>query len=123
MSQIDLNYVVYHLHSDLSNGVTNVDSVTKFKEYIEKAKEFGMKAMAFSEHGSVFEWYHKKEAIEAAGMKCVGENPDTHLVEVVEVPSLTWYIGVQYHPEYNSTVLNPNPLFLSFIKAIIDHKK
>ena len=46
MSQIDLNYVVYHLHSDLSNGVTNVDSVTKFKEYIEKAKEFGMKAMA-----------------------------------------------------------------------------
>lgn len=71
MSQIDLNYVVYHLHSDLSNGVTNVDSVTKFKEYIEKAKEFGMKAMAFSEHGSVFEWYHKKEAIEAAGMKYI----------------------------------------------------
>ena len=63
------------------------------------------------------------EKFEAAGMKCVGENPDTHLVEVVEVPSLTWYIGVQYHPEYNSTVLNPNPLFLSFIKAIIDHKK
>lgn len=71
MSQVDLNYVVYHLHSDLSNGVTNVDSVTKFKEYIEKAKEFGMKAMAFSEHGSVFEWYHKKEAIEAAGMKYI----------------------------------------------------
>jgi DNA polymerase-3 subunit alpha len=71
LSQIDLNYVVYHLHSDLSNGVTNVDSVTKFKEYIEKAKEFGMKAMAFSEHGSVFEWYHKKEAIEAAGMKYI----------------------------------------------------
>ena len=64
-----------------------------------------------------------RSEFEAAGMKCVGENPDTHLVEVVEVPSLTWYIGVQYHPEYNSTVLNPNPLFLSFIKAIIDHKK
>ena len=64
-----------------------------------------------------------RSEFEAAGMKCVGENPDTRLVEVVEVPSLTWYIGVQYHPEYNSTVLNPNPLFLSFIKAIIDHKK
>ena len=64
-----------------------------------------------------------RSEFEAAGMKCVGENPDTHLVEVVEVPSLTWYIGVQYHPEYNSTVLNPNPLFLSFIEAIIDHKK
>ena len=71
MQQVDLNYVVYHLHSDLSNGVTNVDSVTKFKEYVQKAKELGMKAMAFSEHGSVFEWYHKKEAIEEAGMKYI----------------------------------------------------
>ena len=71
LQQVDLNYVVYHLHSDLSNGVTNVDSVTKFKEYVQKAKELGMKAMAFSEHGSVFEWYHKKEAIEEAGMKYI----------------------------------------------------
>ena len=63
------NYVVYHLHSDLSNGVTNVDSVTKFGEYIEAAKKMGMKAMAFSEHGNIFEWFHKKEAIENAGMK------------------------------------------------------
>ena len=54
------NYVVYHLHSDLSNGVTNVDSVTKFGEYIEAAKKLGMKAMAFSEHGNIFEWFHKK---------------------------------------------------------------
>ena len=66
---IDKQYTVYHLHSDLSNGVTNIDSVTKYGEYIEKAKELGMKAMAFSEHGSVFEWWHKKSAIEAAGMK------------------------------------------------------
>ena len=65
------NYTVYHLHSDLSNGVTNIDSVTKFGEYINRAKECGMKAMAFSEHGSVFEWWHKKSAIEAAGMKYI----------------------------------------------------
>lgn len=65
------NYVVYHLHSDLSNGVTNIDSVTKFKEYVARAKELGMKAMAFSEHGNVFEWLHKKEAIEEAGMKYI----------------------------------------------------
>lgn len=44
---IDKQYTVYHLHSDLSNGVTNIDSVTKYGEYIEKAKELGMKAMAF----------------------------------------------------------------------------
>lgn len=65
------NYVCYHLHSDLSNGVTNVDSVTKFDRYIEKAKSLGMRAMAFSEHGSVFSWLEKKEAIEKAGMKYI----------------------------------------------------
>ena len=63
------NFVCYHLHSDLSNGVTNIDSVTKYNQYIDRAKELGMKALAFSEHGSVFEWYHKKCDIEASGMK------------------------------------------------------
>ena len=61
-----------------------------------------------------------KKQFEDAGMKCVGENPDTNLVEIVEVPSLRWYVGVQYHPEYNCTVVNPNPLFVSFIKAAIN---
>ena len=65
------NYVVYHLHSDLSNGVTNVDSVTKYNEYVNYAASLGMKAMAFSEHGCIFEWVHKKQAIEAAGMKYI----------------------------------------------------
>ena len=65
------NYTCYHLHSDMSNGVTNIDSVTKFQKYIDRAKETGMKAMAFSEHGSVFAWDLKKEAIEKAGMKYI----------------------------------------------------
>lgn len=60
-----------------------------------------------------------KEQIEKAGMKCTGVNPDTQLVEIVEVPEHPWYIGVQYYPQYNSTVLKPHPLFLSFIKAAI----
>lgn len=64
-------YTVYHLHSDLSNGVTNIDSVTKFREYIEMAKKYGMKSLAFSEHGSTFEWWHKKQATEEAGMKFI----------------------------------------------------
>ena len=59
---------------------------------------------------------------EEAGMKCVGENPRTHLVEVVEVPGKRWYLGTQYHPEYSSTVLAPNPLFLSFVKAAIKYR-
>lgn len=65
------NYVVYHLHSDISNAVTNIDSVTKYKEYILRAQELGMKALAFSEHGSVMAWYDKKCKIESAGMKYI----------------------------------------------------
>jgi CTP synthase len=62
-----------------------------------------------------------KKQFEDAGMKCVGENPDTNLVEVVEIPSLKWYVGVQYHPEYSCTVVSPNPLFVSFIKAAVNN--
>lgn len=56
---------------------------------------------------------------EAAGMACVGENPATKLVEVVEIPGKRWYLGTQYHPEYSSTVLSPSPLFASFIAAAV----
>lgn len=57
-----------------------------------------------------------QEQFEQKGMACVGINPDAHLVEIVEVPTLRWYIGTQFHPEYSSTVLHPHPLFMSFIK-------
>lgn len=66
-----MNYTVYHLHSDLSNGVTNIDSVTKYNEYISYAQSLGMKAMGFSEHGSILEWVHKKTKIESCGMKYI----------------------------------------------------
>ena len=69
-------------------------------------------------HRYEFNSSYQKE-YEAAGMKCVGINPDTNLVEIVEVPSLKWYIGTQFHPEYSSTVLHPHPLFMSFIKACV----
>lgn len=65
------NYVVYHLHTDYSNAVTNIDSVTKSKDYILKAKELGMKAIAFSEHGSVFDWVKKKLEVEEYGLKYI----------------------------------------------------
>ncbi|WP_304479896.1 CTP synthase [uncultured Duncaniella sp.] len=64
-----------------------------------------------------------RERFEAAGMKCVGENPATHLVEVVELPDHRWFIGTQYHPEYSSTVLSPSPLFMDFIRAAIAYKE
>ncbi|WMI65491.1 CTP synthase [Aestuariibaculum sp. YM273] len=64
-----------------------------------------------------------KEAIEAAGMKATGLNPETGLVEIVEIPTHPWFVGVQYHPEYKSTVANPHPLFVGFVKAALNHKK
>ena len=60
-----------------------------------------------------------KGELEGHGMRCVGINPATELVEIVEVPHLKWYIGTQFHPEYSSTVLHPHPLFMSFVKACI----
>ena len=65
------NYTVYHLHSDLSNCVANIDSITKYTEYIDYAQSLGMKALGFSEHGNVMEWYFKKLGIEKAGMKYI----------------------------------------------------
>ncbi len=56
---------------------------------------------------------------EQHGMQCVGTNPDSHLVEVVELPNLRWFIGTQFHPEYASTVLHPHPLFMDFVKTLI----
>jgi hypothetical protein len=60
---------------------------------------------------------------ERNGMNCVGKNPESELVEIVEIPSLKWYIGTQFHPEYQSTVLNPHPLFVDFVKTAIENKK
>lgn len=58
-----------------------------------------------------------REDLESAGLKATGFNPDTGLVEIVELPGHPWYVGVQYHPEYKSTVANPHPLFVAFVEA------
>ncbi len=58
------------------------------------------------------------DKFEKAGMKPVGYNPDTGLVEIMEMPEHRWFIGVQFHPEYKSTVVNPHPLFVNFVKEI-----
>ncbi len=64
-----------------------------------------------------------REEFEKAGMRCVGINPECELVEIIEIPTLSWYIGTQFHPEYSSTVLKPHPLFLSFVKAAVENSK
>ena len=60
---------------------------------------------------------------ERAGMQCVGRNPESNLVEIVEIPGLKWYVGTQFHPEYQSTVLSPHPLFVDFVRASIENRK
>jgi len=75
-------------------------------------------------HRHRFEFNNKyKTQIEAAGMIATGLNPDTNLVEIIEIPDHPWFVGVQYHPEYKSTVANPHPLFVAFIEAALKHKK
>ena len=59
-----------------------------------------------------------RDAYEAAGMRCVGLNPESGLVEIVEIPGLRWFIGTQFHPEYSTTVLSPHPLFMDFVKTL-----
>ncbi len=87
------------------------------------AKAYGS-TLVSERHRHRFEFNNDyRGEFEAKGMKCVGENPNTHLVEVVELPDKRWFIGTQYHPEYQSTVLHPNPLFIDFIKAAIKYSE
>ena len=85
------NYTITHLHTDLSNGTTNIDSVTKYKDYIIKAKENNMKAIAFTEHGNTFSWYNKKMECEKYGIKYI------HGVEVYITESINGKIRDNYH--------------------------
>ena len=64
-----------------------------------------------------------KNQLEDAGLIATGINPQTGLVEIIEIPAHPWFVGVQYHPEYKSTVANPHPLFVSSVKAAHDHSE
>ncbi len=72
-------------------------------------------------HRHRYEFNNKyRSEFESHGMLCTGVNPEADLVEIIEIPENKWYVGVQFHPEYSSTVLHPHPLFLSFVKAAIN---
>ncbi len=69
-------------------------------------------------HRHRFEFNNEyKEAFEKAGMKCVGTNPKSGLVEIIELENHPFFVASQFHPEYKSTVMNPHPLFVGFLKA------
>lgn len=85
------NYVITHCHTELSSGTTNIDSVTKFKDYIARAKECGMKAIAFTEHGNVYSWVKKKQMCEEYGLKYI------HAVEAYVTKDLVNKVRDNYH--------------------------
>ncbi len=77
------------------------------------------KALISERHRHRYEFNNKYLlAFEKAGMKASGMNPEGELVEIVELENHPWFVGVQFHPEYKSTVANPHPLFVSFVKAV-----
>ena len=81
---------------------------------------YGDKNLVRERHRHRYEFNDKyREEYEKNGMNCVGFNPESGLVEIVEIPNLRWYIGTQFHPEYSSTVLHPHPLFMSFVKECV----
>ncbi|WP_053404712.1 CTP synthase [Persicobacter sp. CCB-QB2] len=88
-----------------------------------KAAEVYGKPVVRERHRHRWEFNNKFLAdFEKAGMIASGINPDSTLVEMVEIPDHPWFVGSQFHPELKSTVINPSPIFVSFVKAALDYQ-
>lgn len=110
--------------------ITNKGGTMRLGVYTCKLKK-GSKAYNAYGEGSIQERHRHRyefnnkylEQMEEAGLKAVGINPESNLVEVVELKDHPWFVGVQYHPELMSTVLNPHPLFVKFVQAALEYQK
>ena len=122
-------YPVIDLMED-QKKITNKGGTMRLGAYACKVKK-GSKAHSVYNETAITERHrhryefnnHFLSKFEEAGMKAVGTNPESSLVEIVELKDHPWFIGVQFHPELKSTVLNPHPLFVKFVKAALDYKK
>ena len=109
-------------------GITEKGGTMRLGAYSCRIEK-GSKAYAAYVHAEISERHrHRYEfnnayltAFEKAGMKATGYNPETGLVEIVEIPAHKWFVAVQFHPEYSSTVLHPHPLFVDFVKAALNN--
>ncbi len=97
----------YDCHIKKGSKAHQAYSTTKIKERHRHRYEFNNKYL---------------EEFENTGMFATGVNPDTNLVEIMEIKSHPWFVGTQYHPELKSTVRNPHPLFVKFIKVSLEQK-
>ena len=80
--------------------------------------------LIFERHRHRYEYNNRyRDLFEKNGMRAAGTNKDRDLVEIVELKDHPWFIGVQFHPELRSTVMNPHPLFVKFVGASVNYKK
>ncbi len=113
---------------EAQKDVTNKGGTMRLGGYPCKLKEGSKAFYAYGttdiaeRHRHRYEFNNEYLAeFESNGMKASGINPDSGLVEVVEIEDHPWFVGVQFHPEYKSTVANPHPLFVSFVKAALEN--
>lgn len=112
---------------DSQQGVTEKGGTMRLGAYNCQLKEgskayeaYGKTKEIQERHRHRYEFNSKyREEFEKAGMLTTGINPETGLTEIVEIPEHKWFVGVQFHPEYKSTVIKPHPLFVAFIKACL----
>jgi CTP synthase len=132
-SSTELNPKTHHPVIDMmeeQKKIVNKGGTMRLGAYDCKVKKGTKTFAAYGEtmiherHRHRYEFNNKYlEEIEQAGLKAVGINPGSNLVEIVELKEHPWFIGVQYHPELKSTVLNPHPLFVKFIEAALERKR
>ena len=80
--------------------------------------------IVYERHSHRYEFNNEfLEIFKKNGLKPVGINPQSNLVEIIQLENHPWFIGVQFHPEYKSRVVSPHPLFVSFIEAALNHKQ
>jgi len=122
-------YPVIDIMED-QKAIKNYGGTMRLGAYACEVKK-GTKAYSVYNHVKISERHRHRyefnstflEAYENAGMIASGRNPDTNLVEMIEIKDHPWFIGVQFHPELKSTVVNPHPLFVKFVKAAILSKQ
>jgi len=121
--QEDTKYPVIDLMEDQKN-ITNKGGTMRLGAWKCELKEGSIVEQVYNSKHIVERHRHRyeynddyREQLESKGMIATGINPETGLVEIIEIPSHPWFVGVQYHPEYKSTVASPHPLFVAFVKA------
>jgi len=126
---VKTSYPVIDLMEDQKN-IKNMGGTMRLGAYTCQLKKGSKAHMAYSSskikerHRHRYEFNNTfLEDFENAGMTATGINPDTNLVEIMEVKDHPWFVGTQYHPELKSTVTEPHPLFVKFVKASLEYKK